>query len=118
MGNDITALENQLNRFSAEERGKALAQLLALYSQNAIPKLSQREVANMHSHTFFSYNGYGYSPTALAWLAKKEGYRLFGIVDFDVLDAVDEFLTACDLAGVRGTTGMETRVFIPEFASR
>jgi hypothetical protein len=72
----------------------------------------------MHSHTFFSYNGYGFSPTALAWLAKKEGYKLFGIVDFDVLDGVDEFLSACDLAGIRGSCGMETRVFIPEFADK
>jgi hypothetical protein len=39
-------------------------------------------------------------------------------VDFDVLDAVDEFLAACDLAGVRGSVGIETRVFIPEFAAR
>jgi len=41
-----------------------------------------------------------------------------GIVDFDVLDAVDEFLAACDVAGVRGSAGIETRVFIPEFATR
>ena len=41
-----------------------------------------------------------------------------GIVDFDVLDAVDEFLDACDLVGVRGSAGIETRVFVPEFATR
>ena len=35
-----------------------------------------------------------------------------------MLDAVDEFLAACDLAGVRGSAGIETRVFIPEFATR
>jgi len=31
---------------------------------------------------------------------------------------VDEFLSACEIAGVRGSAGMETRVFIPEFADR
>ncbi len=76
------------------------------------------DVANMHCHTFFSYNAYGYSPTALAWLAKKSGYAYMGIVDFDVLAGVEEFLAACDLAGVRGSAGMETRVYIPEFAKR
>ncbi len=41
-----------------------------------------------------------------------------GIVDFDVLDAVDEFLSACELVDLRGSAGIETRVFIPEFSSR
>jgi hypothetical protein len=35
-----------------------------------------------------------------------------------VLDGVDEFLDACEQAGVRGSAGIETRVFIPEFATR
>jgi hypothetical protein len=52
----------------------------------------------------------------LAWLGKKKGYKLMGIVDFDVLDGVDEWLEACDLVGLRGSAGMETRAFAPEFA--
>jgi hypothetical protein len=72
----------------------------------------------MHCHTFFSFNAYGYSPTGLVWLAKRRGFRLVGIVDFDVLDGVDEFLSACEVAGVRGSAAMETRVFLPEFATR
>jgi hypothetical protein len=39
-----------------------------------------------------------------------------GIVDFDVLDGVDEFLDACAMLNLRGSAGLETRVFIPEFA--
>ncbi|HEY53633.1 MAG TPA: hypothetical protein G4N94_09275, partial [Caldilineae bacterium] len=70
----------------------------------------------MHCHTFFSYNAYGYSPSGLAWLGKKEGYKLMGIVDFDVLDGVDEWLEVCELVGLRGSAGMETRAFVPEFA--
>jgi hypothetical protein len=72
----------------------------------------------MHCHTFFSFNAYGHSPTSLAWLAKRRGFKLMGIVDFDVLDGVDEFLNACELVGVRGSAGIETRVFLPEFATR
>ncbi len=114
----IHALEEQLNDFSAEKRSAALSSLLTLAKQETLECSPEMEVANMHSHTFFSYNGYDYSPSALAWLAKRQGYKLMGIVDFDVLDGVDEFLTACDAVGVRGTAGMETRVFLPEFASR
>ena len=43
---------------------------------------------------------------------------MMGIVDFDVLDGVDEFLTACELSGIGGSAGIETRVFVPEYASQ
>lgn len=118
MEDRIKTLENQLNSFSAEKRSAALNRLLILVDEEVIALEPQMEVANMHSHTFFSYNGYDYSPSALAWLAKRQGYKLMGIVDFDVLDGVDEFLSACDDVGIRGTAGMETRVFVPEFATR
>jgi len=95
-----------------------LAELVALVRQGVIQPEPEADVANMHCHTFFSFNAYGHSPTSLAWLAKRKGFRLMGIVDFDVLDGVDEFLTACDMVEVRGSAGMETRVFIPEFATR
>src|SRR5690606_21194555 len=59
---------------------------------------------------------YGHSPTSLAWLGRQRGYKLMGIVDFDVLDGVDEFLDACALTEVRGSAGIETRTYLPEFA--
>jgi hypothetical protein len=114
----VAKLERQLNDFDRDTRAEALDALLALVEQGEIEPAPMAEVANMHCHTFFSYNGYGYSPTALAWLARKQGYKLMGIVDFDVLDGVREFLVACDAVGVRGTAGMETRVYLPEFADR
>lgn len=118
MEDKIKKLENKLNCFSADKRSQALKRLLVLVDKGDIEIAPPEEVVNMHAHTFFSYNGYGYSPSALAWLARRTGIMLFGIVDFDVLDAVDEFLAACDQVGVRGSAGMETRVFIPEFATR
>ncbi len=72
----------------------------------------------MHCHSFYSFNGYGCSPTALAWQGKRLGLDVMGIVDFDVLDGVDEFLDACDRVRLKGSAGIETRVFIPEFATR
>jgi hypothetical protein len=112
----VAQLEARLQDLDAGVRAAALAELLARQESLSLP--SEAEVANMHCHTFYSFNAYGHSPTSLAWLARKQGFRLLGIVDFDVLDGVDEFLHACDLAGVRGSAGIETRVFIPEFATR
>jgi len=107
-------LEHVLNDFDAAKRRVALEQLL----RAAPTPPPARGIANMHCHTFFSFNAYGYSPTGLAWLARQQGIDLMGIVDFDVLDAVTEFLDACELAEVRGSAGIETRVFTPEFARR
>lgn len=73
---------------------------------------------NLHCHTFFSYNAYGYSPSKFAWLARKKGLAAAGVVDFDVLDALEEFLEAARLLGLKGCAGLETRVFVPEFSDR
>jgi len=116
--NNLAELEARLNDFDPRVRLTALQELAVLAGEGALSLPQEIEVANMHCHTFFSFNAYGYSPSALAWLARKHGFKLMGIVDFDVLDGVDEFLQACDLLGVRGSAGMETRVYIPEFSTR
>ncbi len=114
----LQALEDDLNHFDAQVRSQAVHQLVKLVQNGDIQVAPERDVVNMHCHTFFSFNAFGYSPSGLAWLAKKNGYKLIGIVDFDTLDGVDEFFNACDTLGVRGSAGMETRVFIPEFSDR
>lgn len=114
----LALLEARLNDFDAETRRAALAELARRATSGGVALPPPAGVANMHCHTFFSYNAYGYSPSGLAWLARREGIPLLGIVDFDVLDAVDEFLAACDLVEVRGSAGMETRAYVPEFATR
>ncbi len=107
--------EQSLNSFDAATRARALHALLA---EQPTPPVPWQPVVNMHCHTFFSFNAYGYSPTGLAWLARQQGWPLMGLIDFDVLDGVDEFLNACDATGVRASCGIETRVFFPEFATR
>jgi hypothetical protein len=114
----LAVLETKLNDFSPDVRAQALEELVSLVRDGSIQLEPEADVANMHCHTFFSFNAYGHSPISLAWLAKRRGIKLMGIVDFDVLAGVDEFLNACDLVGVRGGAGIETRVFIPEFATR
>ncbi len=88
----------------------ALAELIALAKRGEAPCEPARDVVNMHCHTFFSFNAYGHSPTSLAWLAKKRGFAAVGIVDFDVLDAVDEFLAACDLARCEAVRASNARL--------
>jgi len=112
----LADLERQLNDFSLEKRTAALHQLIQFAQQNPTFLPEQNDSVNMHCHSFFSFNAYGYSPSALVWLAKRLGLRAVGIVDFDNLDGVEEFLAACDHASIRGSAAMETRIYIPEMA--
>jgi hypothetical protein len=116
--NHMTDLQQALNSFDLDTRRAALAEAVARAERGEVAPAAEQPIVNMHCHTFFSFNAYGHSPASLAWLAKARGFLAAGSVDFDVLDAVDEFLAACDVAGVRGSAGIETRVFIPEFATR
>lgn len=114
----MTDIESQLNNFDPDVRGQALRMLQAQKDDGKTMFPPEQDVANMHCHTFNSFNAFGYSPTGLAWLGKQRGYALMGIIDFDVLDGVDEFLAACDLVGLRGSAGSETRAYVPEFETR
>ena len=114
----IGELETRLNDFSNSTRATALLDLLSFAQKNPGLLTAEGSAINMHCHSFFSFNAYGFSPTALVWLAKKLGLQVAGIVDFDNLDGVEEFLSGCSLVGIRSSAAMETRIFIPEFADR
>lgn len=111
-------LEARLNDLKAEVRREAFEELLDRVARGDIAFPEPGGAVNLHCHTSFSFNGYGYSPTYFAWKARCTGLRVAGIVDFDVLDAVDEFLDACKRVGIRGCAGIETRVFVPPFETR
>jgi len=111
-------LERQLDSFDAVERERALVELCGKVEAGEISLPEPGRFVNLHCHTFFSYNSYGYSPTKFAWLARKAGLAVVGTVDFDVLDALDEFRRACRLLGLKGCSGLETRVYVPEFSTR
>ena len=115
---DIKALEVRLNDFDPAVRKAALLEAKQAFENKEIAAAEVSDIHNMHCHTFFSYNGYGYSPSYVVYLAKKMGFYAVGLVDFDVLDGVDEFLEALKLLEVRGCCGMETRTFIPELADK
>ncbi len=114
----IEKLEERLDSFDAVERKQALLSLLDQVKAGEIQLPEPGRFVNIHCHTFFSYNTYGYSPTKFAWLARKAGLAVVGTTDFDVLDALDEFRAACRLLGLKGCSGLETRVYVPEFATR
>ncbi len=108
---DIAALDS----FDAGIRREALERLCEAANGEYPPVGTHM---NCHAHTFYSYNAYGYSPSHFAWLAKQRGLVAGGIVDFDVLDGLDEFLAAAKLLALKSCVSVESRVFVPEFADR
>jgi hypothetical protein len=113
---EIAALEEQLKSYDLVVRTEAFEQLLSLTGGDLSQKPLRTELANMHCHSFFSHSPFDYSPSSLVWLARQHRIGLMGIVDFHTLDGADEFLTASEQAGIRGSVGVEMRIFIPEFA--
>ncbi|MBN1126531.1 MAG: hypothetical protein JXA82_16110 [Sedimentisphaerales bacterium] len=114
----IEKWEQQLDSFDWGKRLTALQELITLVEAGQIEFPAPTDKINMHCHTFYSYNSYGYSPSKYAWLAKRSGMALAGIVDFDVLDGLDEFIEAGRLLDLPTCGGLETRVFVPEFADK
>ena len=109
-------LEKHLDSLNASERQEALEILIEGANTGVIPLPPMGDHFNMHCHSFFSFNGYGYSPTSLVWRGRTAGLCAMALVDFDVLDGVDEFLNGCARLGLRSGAGLETRVFVPDFA--
>lgn len=118
MPEQLSLLEEQLNDFDSQVRRSALEQLKQLADAGAVPVAPPTGNLNLHCHTLFSFNGYGYSPSRFIWEAYKHGLEAAGIVDFDVLDGVAETLGAGDLLGVKAVAGIETRVFIREYRDK
>ncbi len=114
----IEKLEQKLDSFDPAERKEALGALAEKVRKGEIEPAPAGTDVNLHCHTFFSYNTYGYSPSKFAWLARKAGVAVAGVVDFDVLDALEEFLDAGRLLDLKVCAGLETRVYVPEFADR
>jgi len=122
----VEELERKLDSFNSAERKEALVALCQKVKAGEIElpeagtDVNPPDVwrVNLHCHTFFSYNTYGYSPSKFAWLARKRGLAVAGVVDFDVLDALEEFLEAARMLGLKACAGLETRVYVPEFSDR
>lgn len=114
----IEELEQKLDSFDSAERTAALLALCEKVDAGELTLPEPGTDVNLHCHTFFSYNTFGYSPSKFAWLARKKGIAVAGIIDFDVLDGLEEFLEAARMLGLKACAGLETRVFVPEFSNR
>ncbi len=114
----LAALEAQLDTFDAQARAAALEELAGMARRGSIVAPPAGNETNVHSHTFFSFNAYGYSPSGFVWRAWRRGLAVAGTVDFDVLHGLEETIAAGELLGVRTTGGLETRVFIPELCDK
>lgn len=115
---DVRVLEDQLDSFDASERGEALCALAEEVASGNISVPPVKNEVNLHYHTFFSFNANGWSPSRIAWEARKYGLAVAGIVDFDVLDGMEEFLAAGEIIDLPTTAAMETRVFIAEYSQQ
>ncbi len=102
-----------LNSFDSKTRMAALAELA---KTTAFP--AETTQVNMHLHTFFSYNGEGWSPARIAYEMKKLGVYSAAICDFDVLQGLDEFIAATDLLRLRAAVAFESRTFFREYADK
>src|SRR3989339_1364937 len=101
-------LEQQLDSFNPQERRSAMAEIY----KSQIDEIKSNPIGsfvNIHIHTFYGYNAYNYSPSKAAFLACKHRLAVAGIIDFDVLDGLEEFLDAAKLTGTKACVGMETR---------
>ena len=114
----LTDLERRLNSFNPGERIHSLMEMASLVKSGEVIVPSPKPEVNLHYHTFFSFNANGWSPSRIAWESLKYGLEVSGIVDFDVLDGMDEFLTAGEMLGLKSVVGMESRVFIEELADK
>jgi hypothetical protein len=114
----IEELEARLDSFEPGQRREAIEGLCEMVTRGQIKLPQPGRDVNLHCHSFFSYNSYGYSPSKFAWLAKKQGFAVAGIVDFDVLDGLQEFLESAKKLGLKACAGMETRVYVPQFGNR
>lgn len=111
---DVAHWEAELNSFDAGTRKKALEVLI----ERHLPAAPLCDSVNMHCHSFFSFNAFGWSPSRILWDLYEDGLYAAGLCEFDVLDGLEEFLSAGAALGMRTAVHVETRAFLDEFADR
>jgi hypothetical protein len=88
MSQNLAALMDRLNDFDPALRRETVRTLAESLSAGKVPTTTLQPVCNIHAHTFYSYNAYGYSPAYLAFLARREGIPIMGIIDLDIIEGI------------------------------
>lgn len=114
----LTQADPELDSFDAAVRKNAFDRIVKEIESGAIATDPASDWHNMHCHTFYSYNFMHWSPLHVVLAAKILGLKYLGKVEFDVLNGLNEFTDACKRLNIAHAVGMETRVFIPEYADR
>ncbi len=107
----------KLDSLKPSERGEAIAAAAKLLAGGEIKVPATRNSANLHLHTFHSYNSLGFSPSHLVWEAKRQGLALAGSTDFDTLDAMEEMFQAEKSLKIPTTVSLETRTYAEAYAT-
>lgn len=113
MNPELTGLESD----RSAERLAALYRLVET-NHDGILDVSPSEEVNNHVHTRYSFSPY--SPSAVAYYAKRAGLQAVGSVDHDSIGAAHEMIDAARIVGIGSTVGCELRVDFAdtEFADR
>ena len=114
----LASLQEKLVCYDANTRKQALLQFKKEFASTPEAAAPEIHDNNMHCHTSFSFNGYGYSPSYIACWAKTERLFAVGKIEFDVLDGADEFLEASRLLSLRAACGVESRVVIQDMIDK
>lgn len=115
---NLDKLEANLDSFDNTVRQVALNKIAEMITDQQIAPATVKQEVNLHFHTFFSYNAEAWSPSRVAWEAKKYGLKMAGIVDFDVLDGMEEFLQSGLTLDLPVCASMETRVFVGDYSDK
>lgn len=111
---DVAHLEAQLSDFDPAKRRAALDVLI----ERHLPASPLCDSVNMHCHSFYSFNAFGWSPSRILWDLYEDGLYAAGLCEFDVLDGLEEFIETGMALGMRTAVHVETRAFLDEFADK
>lgn len=107
----------QLEADRADDRLAALREIV-LENRDSILDIAPSEEVNNHVHTHYSFSPY--SPTSVAYHARRSGLQAVGSVDHDSIGAAEELIEAARIVGIGSTVGCELRVSFADtpFATR
>jgi len=109
----------QLSDFDWARRREALLAIAHEIRNGKITsRRNQEPFLNLHIHSFHSFNYRNWSPSRIILEAYLVGLKYAGIVDFDTLAGLEETRMAARELGVPVISGVETRVFVEEYADK